>query len=423
MNNDFLPRRGLKNKHPSAEPYAWARPSTPTAPTAGQAQVYHEQPQTALDENAPQNAAMNSNPPGPKRSFKERLRHFIRTRTKKDWIIIGVAAVILLAGIGYALYALVLKDDPAPVKTAVVKKEQKQVAPPVYYSDLTGVQIPDPAINDRPVTAVMIENSLDARPQAGLADAGIVFEAIAEGGITRFLTLFQDTEPDYIGPVRSVRPYYVQWALGFDAGVAHVGGSADGLALVRNEGKDLDQFFNPGPYHRVSTRIAPHNMYSSIPKLREKQIEKGWTKSEFTPLARKKAGTPLPTPTAKTIDFNISGALYNSHYDYDPATNRYNRSEGGKPHTDERKGQIAADVVIGLVLPQGRNGIYTTYNTIGSGTAFIFQDGGVAQVTWTKTSNKSNFTFKDAAGAEVKLNPGKTWFSVVGGTDRITYAP
>ncbi|HSD55547.1 MAG TPA: DUF3048 C-terminal domain-containing protein, partial [Candidatus Saccharimonadales bacterium] len=85
--------------------------------------------------------------------------------------------------------------------------------------------------------------------------------------------------------------------------------------------------------------------------------------------------------------------------------------------------QISAKVIVGLVMPQGKNGIYTTYNTIGSGKAFIFQDGIAVEGTWTKSDNKSQFTFKDANGAEIKLNPGKTWLTVVGGADRVTYRP
>jgi hypothetical protein len=414
MNNEFLPRRGLnRTTHlPENRGTNWTRPHAFATPE--DVATHEEQkPETSTG------GSIAHPPKPPKKSFKE----WLKTRTKKQWIIIGVVAAVLLAGIGFALYTFVFKSDPpakAPQKSQTTKKSAP--ASTTVANTLTGLQV-DPSLNERPVTAVMIENSTDARPQSGLGEAGVVFEAVAEGGITRFLTLFQDTAPDYIGPVRSVRPYYVQWAIGFDAGVAHVGGSAEGLALVRAN-KDLDQFFNPAPYHRVSTRIAPHNMYSDVNKLRELQVSKGWNKSDFKGFARKAKGTPSSAPNAKTIDFNISGALYNSHYDYDAATNAYLRSEGGKPHMDERSAkQISADVVIGLVMTQGKNGIYTTYSTIGTGTAYIFQDGVSTIGTWSKTANNSQFTFKDANGAELKLNPGKTWMTVVGSTDRITYKP
>lgn len=359
-----------------------------------------------------------------KRGPAQSIRHWFIKRTKKQKIAILSLIVILLAVIGAAIY-LLTHPSTEPIQQRVVEiVKPKEKVPVVYKSTLTGLVV-DEATSKNPVTAVMIENSQAARPQAALIDAGVVFEAVAEGGITRYLTLFQDTSPDYIGPVRSVRPYYIQWARGFDAAVAHVGGSSEALSMIRQAGqRDLDQFFNPGPYWRVSSRAAPHNMYSSIPKLRELQTSKGWGASAFTSLERKETQAASQTPTAKTIDFNISGPIYNSHYEYDVATNSYKRSIGGKPHLDDRSGQqISPKVVIGLVLKQGSNGIYTTYQTIGSGQVYIFQDGIVAEGTWEKTSDTSQFIFKDSAGNPIKLNAGKTWFSVVGSTDRVSFKP
>src|SRR5581483_6348891 len=126
-----------------------------------------------------------------------------------------------------------------PVSASSMHAQQ----PTTVASTLTGLPV-DPSVNKRQVTAVMIENSLDARPQSGLDQAGIVFEALAEGGVTRFMALFQDTQPDYIGPVRSARPYYIQWLLGYDAAYAHVGGSPDALNdITAWHVKDLNQFY------------------------------------------------------------------------------------------------------------------------------------------------------------------------------------
>jgi hypothetical protein len=358
--------------------------------------------------------------PQPKKTLKERLKSL----TKKQWIIISALAVLLLGGGGAAAYFLLRDDTKTPAVVQEEEPTEEAPAPTPLYAALTGLPITDASINDRPVTAVMIENSQDARPQSGLNHAGVIFEAVAEGGITRFLTLFQDGEPDYVGPVRSVRPYYVQWLRGFDAAVAHVGGSAQALAMLKEPGaKDLDQFANSSAYWRVSSRFAPHNMYTSIPKLREAEARKGYGKSNYTGFPRKE-DTPNPQPSARTIDFNISGPVYNAHYDYDAAANNYKRSVGGKAHTDEKSGQqLSPKIVVGLVMQQGKNGVYTTYATHGTGQAFIFQDGIVTQGTWTKANDTNQFAFKDAAGAEIKFNRGQTWFTVVGSTDRVTYQP
>jgi hypothetical protein len=408
MDNSFPPRRG-QNQHSQYQPRFSPRPTFRSPET-----IADEEEQDP-DTNTAGPLLSHPKPPKKKRSLKE----WLKSRTKKQWIIFGVVAALILGGGSFAAYHFMHK--PAPVaKKSTVKKAAPVTTEPLT-AKLTGLPITDASINERPVTAVMIENSPTARPQSGINQAGVVFEAVAEGGITRFLTLFQDTEPDYIGPVRSVRPYYIQWLAGFDAAVAHVGGSGDALNMLKSGvAKDLDQFSNPGPYHRISSRPAPHNMYSSVVALRELQQKKGYT-STYTPFARKPEAKSA-APNATSIDFNISGAVYNPHYDYDTATNSYKRSEGGQPHLDQQSGQqLSPKVVVALVMPQGSNGIYTTYNTLGSGEAFVFQDGVLAKGTWHKASNKENFTFTDANGAALKLDPGQTWLSVVGGSNRVTY--
>lgn len=353
-----------------------------------------------------------------------KLRTWWKGRSKKQKIIIAAVGVLLLAGLGAGAYALLQKPAPAP--PPVAKEEVKEPPKPTTEpSHLTGVTVPIES-NLLPVTGIIIENSPDARPQSGLNQAGVVFEAIAEGGITRFLTLFQEAQPDYVGPVRSARPYFLQWLQGFDAAVAHVGGSPDALAKIRNEGiKDLDQSFNAGSYQRISARYAPHNVYTSLASLIALSKSKGFTGSTFTSFVRK-AEAPAATPTAKAINFAISGPLYNVHYDYEAASNSYLRSQGGGPHKDERSGlQIKPKVVIALVLPQGiaADRIHTTYNTLGSGTAFIFQDGTLTQGTWSKASDKAQFSFADAGGAPIGLNPGQTWLTAVGLATSVTFTP
>lgn len=347
-------------------------------------------------------------------------------RSKKEWVITVIAILIIIVALAIA-YMVWFKPDTEPT----VKKKVTTVAKPIekpkpITSTLTGLPIGDAAINDRPVTGIMIENSPDARPQSGIDQAGVVFEAVAEGGITRFLTLWQDSGPTYVGPVRSVRPYYLQWAQGFDAAIAHVGGSSEALQYIKNTGmKDLDQFANSSAYWRISSRYAPHNMYTSLPKLWDLEAKKGFGKPDYIGFARKEAEAPSKAPTATSIDFSLSGFTYNPHFDYIAATNSYNRSEGGKPHmvVDEAgtQKQLSPKVVIGLVMPKGSNGIYSTYNTIGSGQAFIFQDGVVTPGTWAKTDPKAQFTFTDANGAAITLNPGQTWLTALGSVDAATY--
>ncbi len=344
---------------------------------------------------------------------------------KKQKIIAVTVIILVLAGIGGGAWALFKNPAPKAAAPVVDEKVVEAPKPKPIFSPLTGIAVTKEE-SELPVTGIMIENSPDARPQSGLTQAGVVFEAIAEGGITRFLTLFQEAQPDYVGPVRSVRPYYVDWLQGFDAAIAHAGGSGEALAKIRNEGvKDLDQFANSGPFTRVSNRYAPHNLYTSLGGLTDLGKKKGYNTSTFTGFPRK-AEAPSNAPTARTVDITISGALYNVHYDYDLATNSYKRVLAGKPHVDERsKAQISPKVVIAIVVPYSISSdrIHSVYGTIGSGKTIVFQDGVAAEGTWEKASSKAQIIFKDAVGKPIALNAGQTWITATSIANNVTYKP
>lgn len=333
-----------------------------------------------------------------------------------------IIAVLIVSGTG-GIYALKnrLSNSSTPDTPVVQQKpEPPKTSEP---SRLSGIEIPI-ELNKRPVTSIMIENSPDARPQSGLKDAGIVFEAVAEGGITRFNALFLENQPDYIGPVRSVRPYYIDLFLPFDAAIVHAGGSAEGLAKLRALGvKDLDHGANASAFRRVSNRYAPHNLYTSMAALDAASQKRGYTTSTFTSWERKKEATGQ-TPTAKSIDFAVSGFLYDPHFDYDATSNSYKRVMAGKPHTDEKSGvQLSPKTVVALVMNYSKNGIYSVYQTSGSGQMFVFQDGQVITGTWKKGDSKSQFEFIDAAGNKLALNPGQTWVTLVSNPGAVKYAP
>ena len=334
---------------------------------------------------------------------------------KKLSIILGsILAMLLVGGIVGAVYLANQKPAETPV---VVKTEPKVEEPePVYYSPLTGSEVKNEAATAQPVTAIMIENSPSARPQSGLKNSGVVFEAIAEAGITRFLVLYQEQKPQLVGPVRSVRMYYVDWVAAFNASVAHVGGSAAALRDVRNGNyRDIDQFFNAGSYWRATDRYAPHNVYTSFERLDALNAKKGYTSSTFTGFTRKDSKASK-TPTATNIDVKVSSALFNSHYTYNTKTNTYDRSQGGAPHLDREDGQISPRVVIVLKVTEStvfEDGYRENINAVGQGGAVIFQDGVAEEVTWRKTSKTSQITFTNAEGEDVPLARGQTWITAV----------
>lgn len=437
MIDDIRPSRfSPKNKPPIEqkeqpdEPPAMVE-QTPVESSAQLDELFHND-EGALGFSKPNDSEHSTPKPRTKKTDKDKPRGRFKQlgmklwpSTKKQWIIGSIVMVVLIFGgsVGaFALYSHFKKPLPQE-PTPVVQKEEPP-KPTTEPSKLTGVMV-DPDLNKRPVTGIMIENSPDARPQSGLKDAGIVFEAIAEGGITRFLTLFQESQPDYIGPVRSVRPYYAELAAGFDASITHAGGSADGLARVKSLGlKDIDHGANGGAFQRVSNRYAPHNLYTSMSQLDQVSQSRNFTTSNFTSILRAEKEEASAAPTAKTIDFSISGVLYNPHYDYDAASNSYLRVMNGRPHTDERSGQqLAPKVVVALVTNYSRNGIYSVYQTTGSGQVFVFQNGIAHKGTWTRNAVTDTYSFKNEAGQPLPLNAGQTWFTLVANPGAVKFAP
>lgn len=352
-------------------------------------------------------------PKAPSNPFWQKVTYWIQ-RHKKLAIALALIFALLLTGAAIATVHLLSQK---PIEKSV--ENVKYVPPPEpikYYSPLTGNQVENESITKQAVTGIMIENSPDARPQSGLKDSGVVFEAIAEGGITRFIAVYQEQKPQLIGPVRSVRMYYVDWIAAFNASVAHIGGSAAALVEVRNgEYRDIDQFFNAGAYWRSTDRYAPHNVYTSFEKLDALNAAKGYTTSEFNGFARVDSAAAA-TPTATTIDIQISGPLFNSRYTYNATTNTYDRSQGGEPHLDREAGQISPRVVIAMKVDQHRvleDGYREQIAAIGKGTAYIFQDGTVQEVTWQKLSKKEQISFTDIEGNNIPLARGQTWITAL----------
>lgn len=406
------------------------KPENPDSSTNDTPAAENKNPQTVIHHSAaegiPAEASIAIRPPKRSRMDWFKLKHASLNKRQKImfW---ALMAGLIFAGTGgtFALYKHFHAPPPSSTAVIVKKKAVEQPKPTTEPSRLTGIEVA-PELNKRPVTGIMIENSPDARPQSGLKDAGVVYEAVAEGGITRFLALFEEAQPTYIGPVRSVRPYYLDFLMPFDASIAHVGGAPQALADIKSFGiKDLDQFFNSAAYSRITQRYAPHNVYTSFANLDALNTSKGFVSSSFTGFPRKKEAASAQ-PTAKSINFAISSLLYNVHYDYDPTTNSYKRSEGGKPHIDEKSGvQLSPKVVIALVMPRGiaSDGQHTNYADVGSGHMYVFQDGTLTEGTWQKTDRRAQFTFTDAAGKPLTLNPGQTWISLVDAASSVTYTP
>lgn len=408
----------------------FSRPSgaSPAGPPEPKNEPTDEPPTNDASADIPADATLDTPPAEaeekPQTKKKRSFRIWPSHLSKKKQIALAVLLVIIIGGIvGYFVYSQLFSKPAETTYVATPAVEEDAPAPTTEASRLTGTQI-KPELNKRPVTAVMIENSPDARPQSGLLEAGIVFEAVAEGGITRFMAMYQESQPQRIGPVRSARPYYLDWLMPFDAAYAHVGGSPQALQLIRNfKIKDLDQFANAAYYQRIPERYAPHNMYTSMKQLDAAKKARGYTKSNFNGFERKD-DEPTATATVKRVNITMSSTLYNVQFDYSAKSNKYKRSMGGQAHKDEKSGaQIAPKVVIALVTTRGQDGKYSVYKTTGSGRVFIYQDGTVIKGTWKKPNKNSQLSFIDSNGNPIKLNAGQTWITAVESTANIKTKP
>lgn len=349
----------------------------------------------------------------------KRLKRFFSRHTRSFRSVALVLVLVLAGWLGWLWYRI----DGSVVRTDPSAQTSDDVAVKFVPSPLTGVSVSED-LAKRPILAAQIENSLDARPQSGLDSAGVVFEAIAEGGITRFTALWQEQSPSVLGPIRSLRPYYIDWLLGFDAAVVHVGGSTQAKSLVSQLGvKSLDV---SGAYYRADDRFAPHNAYASYGQLVDVMKRLKYYKTpDFTPLKRK-AAEPAETPKASTIDVAISSSLFDVFYRYDKGCNCYSRNVGGAPHKDRESGQtLSPEVVVVLKMKHSViDGVgHLGLSLVGSGEGWVFQDGNVTKVTWKKSSRSAQITFADSKGNAVGLNPGQTWITAIPTDKSVTYAP
>jgi len=277
---------------------------------------------------------------------------------------------------------------------------------------------------------VMIENLPSVRPQSGLSQAQVVYEALVEGFSTRFLAVFDPKElPDVIGPVRSARPYYLEWISEFDGLYVHVGGSPEALAAVDGLGiRNLDALLKGQYFWRDHSQSAPHNLYSSKNLLdlairdlgyqEVKAVFDPWLYSDDPPLEER-------PQDAKKVIIKFSGYSYEVEYRYDRETDEYLRFNAGQPHLDKNTGeQLRAKNVIAVGIPPvvdiGEKG-RLTLDISGEGRALVARHGEIIEGTWKKPDRLAKTCCYDQEGKEIELGRGSTWIHIIPETQEFSY--
>ena len=394
----------------------------------------------------------------------KKKEHSKSASDKKLLILLIIGLVGLIGGVTMIVVALLLpRAEQATLQYPTIPSKTEEET---TYSPLTGEPLADANLATAPTLCIQTPNGTDgARPQSGLNEAGVVFEAIAEAGITRFAAIYQNPSAAVIGPIRSLRMYYLEWDTPFDCTIVHAGGADDAIAALRAGGyKELDESYAYMYRGTYGTRRW-NNLFTTSNKLKKYNSDKGYNSSDVKGFARMtpeeseksrvlalaneklditapaKGDTSATTAAVSEITMRFGGVpTYNSHYTYDAETNRYLRSyQNGVSHdvykcSAEDLGdknpedvcelaQLAPSVVVAIKVAERKaaDNYHESIDAVGTGEAYIFQNGTVIKGTWRKDSRQDQIKFTDEEGNEVKLAPGQTFVSAVPNYGSVEY--
>lgn len=378
----------------------------------------------------------------------------VENSKKKLFLIFGILGI--LGGAGCITAALLMPSDTG--FNAVFPEISSKKSEDTIYSDLTGMPLADISLKTAPAYCIQTPNGMDgARPQAGVNQAGVVFEAIAEAGITRFAAIYQNPTSAVIGPIRSLRIYYLKWDTPFDCTIVHAGGAPDAIQAVSRGGyKDLTENYTY-MYRGTNGARRWNNLFTTSALLAKMSSDRGYTGSNIKGFTRMTPDDSLraridnlveekldivTASTGKTsslvaktpaIAVNFGGLPnFNVRYNYDVASNTYLRSyasgaaheiyecpeddlgEKNPENVCELK-QLAPSVVVTMTVSEKRasDNYHEDITAIGSGEAHIFQNGMEISGTWKKESDTEQIKFYDNGGIEIALAPGQTFVEAV----------
>lgn len=341
-----------------------------------------------------------------------------RKRLTLAVLTVGALAIAGACGGGGSNKPLETMATPVPtVSESITPSPSESSSPsaPAIVAPLTGLPVQQ-AVTNRPFS-VMINNLAPARPQSGMTQADTVWELLAEGGITRFVAVFQSKEfTDPIGPVRSIRPYFIEVGEFYEGVLVHAGASNDGFAILRGQHKqDMDEITNAGAYFwRDKSRKAPHNVYTNLEKLRAGAEKLKYPNTATVPTLPF-SGTPhlVDAVPATEVQIKFQLSSYKVSYTYDTVKGTYARFINGDPHVDKNNDeQLTA---ANLVVLSAKHHAYDKEGRLEvdlkrGGEAVLIQQGNAVECEWVRDGNFIRI-MKD--GKELPFLPGITYYHVV----------
>lgn len=347
-----------------------------------------------------------------------------------------IGAVVVLGLVAVAC------GKPSP--PAVKKAKATKTTPPPVICPLTGKTAPGGFDKSRPALAIKIDNAVAARPQAGLDSADIVYEELAEGGVTRFMAVYHCGDAARVGPVRSAR--LVDPDLLREYAPVLFGYSGANSVVLQKVGTtsgviDLRHGSHGKAYQRVKGRPGPHDLFTSTGNLRALSEVRGAPQTGLTFLSAapvysspkpspkatsSSSATPAsptasasPTPSGSAVSFSFAGAQ-TVRYLYDPASGAYLRFLADKPFKVENGSQVRAVNVVVLKVKIGQGYIRDAAGNVspeivvtGGGEAFVLYAGQAFTARWTRDSLTAHMRLVDASGNDLRLAPGNTWIHLL----------
>lgn len=330
-------------------------------------------------------------------------------------LVIILIVVILLAG---GIFAYKYFKDKKPIKAEETTEEP-------IVAVVKKLQIVDEDSKSRPY-AVMINNNHAAWPQCGIQDAYLVYEIIAEGGITRMMAIYKDQETAKIGSIRSARHYFIDYAEENDAIFVHWGGSPQAYNRIYTGINDIDGIALEGSvFFRDKTlrRDYEHTGFTSMDKLKEYAQKKGYTRDTNKDLLLDYSVDEITlenmegAKSAQEVKIKYSD-YHNTSYEYDEENKVYKRSMSGQANVDLVTGEqyTAKNIIVynvsNYTLNDGENKGRQEINNIGSGNGYFITEGYAVPITWEKTTHSGQTVYKYVNGEEITVNDGNTFIQI-----------
>ncbi len=343
------------------------------------------------------------------------LRAYVRSLRKGPVLAAGIIVVVVIA----AVVTIVVTQNNGPRATS--GRKQTAATPPSKNCPLTGLPAPGGAAPQREPLAVKIGNEVAARPQSGLNEADVVYDTPAEGGIQRYLAVFQCNDASEVGPIRSVR--WIDWhvlEVFSHAELAYAGGIQPNQSAVASLPfiDNANEFVRYGAYHQNPNRTMPDATYSSTSALWKLFPARPTPQPIFTYTA----SLPTGAKPASALAINFSQGT-DVIWKWDPSTGLWVHTYAGTTDVDALTGQPVSttNIIVQVVRyslgpynedPQAHSGDVES-QTVGTGSGWVLRNGKEIAVTWHRASLTSRTTYTSVGGQSVGLQPGRTWVEFV----------